>query len=107
MIGLPTSLLQAGVAGVLGTLWEVNDAGVMVLVRRFYQEWTQRPSRPAVALRRAQLWLRNADNQSKHTAFPDLAQLCPPSDPALRATWGAAHSYSDLQHWGAFSYLGW
>lgn len=106
MIGLPIALLQAGVVGVMATLWEVNDLSTMLLVRRFFREWRDHPDRPALALARAQRWVRDADNAAKHAAFPDVPELAPPGDGRLRQRWGAARAHTLPQHWASFAYFG-
>ncbi len=65
-IGLPAGFLQAGVPGVVGTLWPVDDLSTALLMVKFY-ELHLRGSRsgplvPAEALRRAQQWLRDVTN---------------------------------------------
>jgi CHAT domain-containing protein len=64
-IGLPAGLLQAGVPGVIGTLWSVDDLSTTLLMTQFYAYHRQGdpqtgdgPLPPAAALRRAQGWLR-------------------------------------------------
>ncbi|MBU0492440.1 MAG: CHAT domain-containing protein [Chloroflexi bacterium] len=60
--------IQAGVPGVIGTLWPVDDISTALLMERFYVNHlrgdpdeeldTRSPLPPAEALRRAQIWLR-------------------------------------------------
>ena len=57
-LGLPAGFLQAGAPGVVSTLWAVNDLSTMLLMERFYQHHPQDDIPAAVALRQAQLWLR-------------------------------------------------
>lgn len=60
-VGLPTSFLQAGAAGVIATLWPVNDSSATLLMMHFYEHHlSNKRLRPAAALRDAQLWLRDA-----------------------------------------------
>lgn len=61
LMGLHAGFLQAGVPGVVGTLWSVNDISTAYLMIKFYQNLLapERPE-PAAALRHAQLWLRDA-----------------------------------------------
>jgi len=70
-IGLPAGLLQAGVPGVIGTLWSVDDLSTTLLMTQFYAYHRrgdpatgEGPMAPAAALRRAQGWLktRTADD---------------------------------------------
>ena len=52
MIGLPAGFLQAGVPGVVATLWPVNDRSTAVLVAEFYRLLLAERQDPATALRR-------------------------------------------------------
>lgn len=60
VIGLPAAFLQAGAAGVLGSLWPVNDLSTMLLMDRFYHLHLDEGVEAAIALQRAQRWLREA-----------------------------------------------
>ncbi len=60
MIGLPAGMLLAGVPGVVGTLWPVNDLSTAFLMIRFLEHILERDRQPPEALRQAQLWLRQA-----------------------------------------------
>ncbi|XGV97806.1 MAG: CHAT domain-containing protein [Leptolyngbya sp. BL-A-14] len=100
-IGLPTGLLQAGVAGVIASLWSVSDLSTMMLLMRFYDYWRNESLEPAAALRHAQLWIRDSTSQQKATYFketnPDIFQSLILLDPDY-----FAHPF----HWAAFSYVG-
>jgi CHAT domain-containing protein len=100
-ISLPTGLLQAGVAAVISSLWSVDDRSTRILLTRFYDLWRKEHLEPSVALRQAQLWMRDTSSQQKAKYFqetnPDLFQsliLLPPDY--------FAHPF----HWAAFSYTG-
>jgi tetratricopeptide (TPR) repeat protein len=58
--GIAAALLRAGAPSVIATLWNVNDHASSLLMRRFYEELLGGAHPPAVSLRRAQLWLRDA-----------------------------------------------
>jgi len=58
-LSLSTVFLGAGAAGVISSLWEVNDYATSLLMTRFYEELVRDPASPAQALRTAQLWLRH------------------------------------------------
>jgi hypothetical protein len=58
--GIAAALLRAGAPSVIATLWRVNDLASSLLMRRFYMELLGGGHSPAEALRRAQLWLRDA-----------------------------------------------
>jgi CHAT domain-containing protein len=58
-VGLPATFMQIGAAGVLGTLWLVDDLATSLLMARFYDLHIGGLEPPA-ALRQAQAWLRGA-----------------------------------------------
>jgi CHAT domain-containing protein len=94
-IGLPTGLLQAGVAGVIASLWAVSDRSTMMLLVRLYDFWRKDKLEPSVALRRAQQWLRDSTDGEKEAYFPELFALNQ-----------GDRSYAHPFHWAAFSYTG-
>jgi CHAT domain-containing protein/tetratricopeptide (TPR) repeat protein len=61
-IGLPGTFTALGAAGVLGTLWPVSDTATALLIAKFYELHMDSGLPPPTALRRAQLWLRQATN---------------------------------------------
>ena len=68
-IGLPTGILHAGVPGVVGSLWSVNDLSTGLLMEHLYNlhllgDSTEGPMSPQRALCRAQVWLRTASASS-------------------------------------------
>jgi CHAT domain len=67
-IGLPAAFLASGARGVVATLWPVNDVATALLVGRFYYAMQREGATPPAALRRAQLWLRDA-TQEELVAF--------------------------------------
>lgn len=99
-IGLPAGFLQAGVPGVVGTLWSVKDLSTALLMIKFYEYHRQGdqaagtgPMPPAIALRQAQRWLRTVTaaelldyfNQHKtlHDAEQERERLRMPVDMAV------------------------
>lgn len=92
-IGLPSGLLQAGVAGVLGSLWPVGDAATCALMTRFYELWRGGGLEPAHALRQAQQWLRDTQASAREIHFSEVIS----SDKQ-------AHVHPT--HWAAFTYTG-
>ena len=85
VVSLPTGLLQAGVAGVVGSLWPVSDAATRALMTRFYELWRGDGLEPAEALRHAQRWLRDGETTDS-VAGP--------------------HDYWHPEHWAGFTYVG-
>ncbi len=57
-LGLPAGFLQAGAPAVVSTLWAVDDLSTMLLMERFYQLHLKEGQDLPVALRHAQIWLR-------------------------------------------------
>jgi CHAT domain-containing protein/tetratricopeptide (TPR) repeat protein len=115
VVGLPTALLQAGAAGVVGTLWKVVDRGTLLLMVRFYQGWRLQRLDPAEALRRAQQWLRDSSNGDKRRTFEaalkDQDGRLPRA--ALEACWEAVvleepgeRAFEHPAQWAAFTYMG-
>ena len=59
-VSLPAALLEAGVPGVVGTLWPVEELPTLLLTTRFYDLWLGHRLPPAEALHHAQQWLRTS-----------------------------------------------
>jgi CHAT domain-containing protein/tetratricopeptide (TPR) repeat protein len=115
VVGLPTALLQAGAAGVIGSLWKVLDRSTLLLMLRFYQGWRLQNLDPAEALRRAQQWLRDSSNGDKRATVE--AALKQPDHrlpaAALEACWDAVvleepdkRAFEHPARWAAFTYMG-
>lgn len=105
VIGLATGFLQAGAAGVVGSMWRVSDASTALLLSRFYALWKGK-GHPAAALRDAQRWLRDATNAELTAAYPDLMHRYAPIPEPLRAAWGTGRDFSHPAYWAAFTYMG-
>ncbi|MBN2117366.1 MAG: CHAT domain-containing protein [Anaerolineales bacterium] len=58
-IGLAAGFLQAGVPGVIGSLWPVDDLSTALVMKRFYHNHLCGARQPAAALCEAQRWLRD------------------------------------------------
>ena len=70
VIGFPAGFIQAGVPAVISSLWRVDDVSTAILLTRFYEHHLADGMDPGLALRAAQLWLREAT-----TAELGLARL--------------------------------
>jgi len=117
-IGLPSGFLQAGSAGVIGSLWSVNDLSTALLMIRFYQEHLRNMASPAEALRRAQLWLRSVTNAELAELFNLYRRN--PSGTQSRITYETAQAsfleytlaepgtrpFADPYYWAPFVFYG-
>jgi CHAT domain-containing protein len=107
VVGLPTALLQAGVAGVVASMWSVGDRLAALLSAEFYRRWRGEESDPAAALRAAQIWLRDAGLAELHGRHPDLVPAPPrASGAASRLLATAPGPYADPVNWAAFTFWG-
>ncbi|GAA4263579.1 CHAT domain-containing protein [Dactylosporangium darangshiense] len=95
MVGLPSALIQIGFAGVIASAWAVDDLATTYLMAAFYRHWRREGTEPAVALGRAQRWLRGA-------TWADLEALLPGVGPRD----DAEYPYADPRYWAAFAYTG-
>jgi CHAT domain-containing protein len=62
-VGLPATFLQLGAAGVVATLWQVDDLATALLMAKFYDLHMADKLSPPSALRGAQAWLRGATRE--------------------------------------------
>jgi CHAT domain-containing protein len=112
-LGLPAGLLQAGVAGVIATMWAVSDASTTLLMVRFYDLWRREKLHPAAALRQAQLWLRDTTHQEKEDYFKRcssenlrLYSMASSAWPADNMPASNSRPFAHPYHWAGFSYFG-
>ena len=117
VVSLPSGFAQAGVAGVVASLWAVNDMSTAMLMERFYRHWREDGLQPADALRRAQIWLRDATNEEMVAYFeqdvqPMLSERMPAAvaaDFAFRRVSKRAPDVREFAHpfwWAAFTMTG-
>jgi CHAT domain-containing protein len=128
-IGLPAGLLQSGAAGVVGTLWSVDDLSTALLVTKLYEYHLQGdqgagegPMQPAQALRRAQRWLREVTagelfeyfqgHRDMHVAQHEAVGQRMASEVAAEGTARFAwedpdrNPFSSAYHWAPFIFIG-
>ena len=75
LIGLTRGFMYAGAAGVIASLWRVDDIGTSQLIARFYRGMIKKGKRPADALRAAQLeMLSSKDWNAPHYWAPFVLQ---------------------------------
>jgi len=110
VVSLPTGFLQAGVAGVVATLWRVNDRATAMLMGELYRQLCRERQPPAAALRAAQRWLRDTTNEEKRACWAAGVGDWLPADVAERLRdavgQGDARAFSSLFWWGAFTHVG-
>jgi CHAT domain len=104
VVGLPSALLQAGAAAVIGSLWPVADDSTALLMLRFYDDWRSGGASPPEALRRAQCWIRDADPEGKRRFF--TSRMTAPGATAAMLDGAAALDFSHPYYWAPFVYLG-
>ena len=106
-LSLSTAFVAAGAAGVISTLWQVDDFATALVVSKFYDGLFLAKSPPAMALREAQIWVRDADGTAIDAYAIHRAPLR-----ALRAfhrpsiASGAAADYTAPSFWAAFVFNG-
>ena len=113
-IGLPAGFLQAGIPGVVATLWPVNDQSTAVLVAEFYRLLLTERHDPATALRKACAHLRDATARDLADWFERRYDDSGGTDQAayeaateLRSRPGPAdRPYADPVYWAGFVYSG-
>jgi CHAT domain-containing protein len=114
VIGLPTGLLQAGVAGVVASQWAVLDRATAMLMTEFARRWAGGKLPPGAALRQAQQWLRDTTNRQKRAHWLAALHKEPtlPADvveefvAALSFVEPDRRDHEDLAAWAAFAHLG-
>lgn len=120
VVSLPTGLIQAGVPGVIGSMWTVETISTLMLMLKFYELWKAGKGVPAQeAFRQSQQWLRDTTNQEKEVYYKNLREhesqqssyLMPVS--AARAASlelmlknPEKRSYAHPFFWAAFGYYG-
>ncbi|MCL4299213.1 MAG: CHAT domain-containing protein [Anaerolineae bacterium] len=124
-VGLPAGFLQAGVPGVIGTLWPVEDLSTPLLMIKFYEyhlrgdpKTDEGPLPPHQALRCAQHWLRKATNQELAAYFNGIlqhssAKTLPEIELEIEADIGlpasadpAGCQFSHPYYWAPFIFVG-
>ncbi|MFK5968744.1 MAG: CHAT domain-containing protein [Candidatus Marithrix sp.] len=113
VVNLPAGLLQAGVAGVVASLWSVSDMSTALLMAKFYQNvikiWQQQGTQSSIvpALNEAQRWLRDATTEELKQWVKELP-IDATQKRELRRLFNTPQirPYENSYYWAAFSAIG-
>jgi CHAT domain-containing protein/tetratricopeptide (TPR) repeat protein len=112
VIGLAAGFLQAGVPGVVATLWPINDRSTAVLVAEFYRQLAEQRD-PATALDSARRYLRDITAQKLAEWFERRYDESGGSDRTayeaaadLRSYPDSDRPYAESVYWAGFVYSG-
>jgi CHAT domain-containing protein len=108
VVNFSAGLLQAGVAGVIASLWSVEGLSTLMLMTYFYELWQTEQLEPIEALRQAQQWMKDSTNQEKldyvKARFPKEVYK------KLRNEIGFSplneNNFAHPYYWGAFGMVG-
>jgi tetratricopeptide (TPR) repeat protein len=109
---LPAGLLRAGVPAVVTSFWPVGDTSRVLLLVRFYELLPEERMSPAVALWRAQRWLRDLTDAQLvqylegHGLQEPLAGETARARQSVQEGRGAERPYAAPHHWAAFACYG-
>jgi len=104
-----TSFLLAGCRGVVGALLPINDLPAALVANRFYAGWLEAGIPPSEALRRSQLWLRDATWIDVIVEFPWAgASESASRGPRIRGGRNPSRDrpFASVGQWGGFAFYG-
>ena len=113
--GLPEGFIFAGAAGVVASLWPIDDLSTTVLMGKFYDLHLTKRQPPAQALRAAELWLKDATVDDVRTfveAKRTRGALTAAQALTIKAGLAAVgrtrgpRPFAQAQYWGAFVMYG-
>lgn len=99
--GLPAGLVEAGVPGVVATMWRVDELPAALFTARFYEVWRETGD-PAIATARAAWWLRAATRHEINARYGHLDTRRRRGAPPR----GDERPYEDPRHWAAYCFRG-
>ncbi|MXY45096.1 MAG: CHAT domain-containing protein [Dehalococcoidia bacterium] len=106
-LGLASAFVAAGAAGVVSTLWQVDDLATALIMSKFYEGILGAGMEPAAALREAQLWMRAADAATINayaSAREPLRVMRSRSQSAIAS--GDSAPFNAPSFWAAFVFTG-
>ncbi|XRQ08856.1 CHAT domain-containing protein [Actinomadura welshii] len=100
--------LEAGVPGIIASLWAVKEMPTFLVTARFYELWLDKGLPPPHALQQAQIWLRNSTIRDFDTYLRANGHN---GWPWRYSSGSAEHElnqrvYQEPDHWAAFVYTG-
>ncbi len=112
--GFVNAFLQLGAVGVVAAKWPVDDVAAAFVIGRFFEHHLGEGDRPAKALQKAQLWLRQASVYQLHTMMrrraASMTQAQRRAAQAVRLRLdrygGEATPFSDTRHWAGYALYG-
>lgn len=112
-IGFPAGFIQAGIPAVISTLWPVADIPTAYLMTKFYEFHLKKKLKPAIALNKAQQWLKEACFEELRATI-DLKKIKQRSIVTERGVrienWmeqaGNQKPFAHPYYWAAFYYTG-
>lgn len=69
IVNFSAGLLQAGIAGIVFSLWPTTHLSTTMLIAYFYDKWRIDKLEPIEALRQAQIWMRDTTHSEKQLYF--------------------------------------
>jgi CHAT domain-containing protein len=108
VVSLPGALLEAGVPGVIASMWEVDEMATFLLTARFYELWGTGGYVPPTALRLAQCWLRSStvEQFDSYLRTNGLGRWPRRYGARIAARKLSEHIYRHPDYWAAFTYTG-